>query len=177
MTASASLPLLMDSPHNSSIRHVVVSLGLYLVALGGGGIRPCTSALGADQFDGADSVERVTKASFFNWYYFTINIGSLLSGTVLVWVQDNVGWGVGFLIPTVLMVFGLATFIAGRRVYRYKKLQGNPLKSVSQVIVAAARNCNLGLPEDCSAPHEVPSPSTPNCRIQHTSQSRYFSFI
>ena len=118
----------MGTIHNNGIRHFTVYLGLYLVALGEGGIKPCTSALGADQFDGADPVEKVTKASFFNWYYFSISIGSLLSGTVLVWVQDNVGWGVGFLIPTVLMVFGLVAFVAGRRVYRYKKLEGSPLK-------------------------------------------------
>ncbi|CAN6305662.1 unnamed protein product [Urochloa humidicola] len=174
LTASASLPLLMDSLHNSGIRHVLVYLGLYVVALGEGGIKPCTSALGADQFDGADPVERFTKASFFNWYYFSINIGSLLSGTVLVWVQDNVGWGAGFLIPTVLMVFGLAAFIAGRRVYRYKKLEGSPLKRVFQVVVAAIRNYNLGLPEDSSALHEVLSPVEPNCKIQHTPQFRFF---
>lgn len=166
----------MDSLHNSGIRHVAVYLGLYLVALGEGGIKPCTSALGADQFDGADPVERVTKASFFNWYYFSINIGSLLSGTVLVWVQDNVGWGVGFLVPTVLMVFGLAAFVAGRRVYRYKKLEGSPLKRVTQVVVAAVRNYNLRLPEDCSALYEMPCPTEQNCKIQHTPQFRYFSY-
>ncbi|KAF8689307.1 hypothetical protein HU200_042103 [Digitaria exilis] len=174
LTASTSQPLLMDSLHNSGIRHVAVYLGLYLVALGEGGIKPCTSALGADQFDGADPLERVTKASFFNWYYFSINVGSLLSGTVLVWVQDNVGWGVGFLVPTVLMVFGLVAFVAGRRVYRYKKLVGSPLKRVTQVVVAAVRNYNLRLPEDCADLHEVPFPTEQNCKIQHTQQFRFF---
>ncbi|OEL30831.1 Protein NRT1/ PTR FAMILY 8.3 [Dichanthelium oligosanthes] len=174
LTASASLPLLMDSLHSSDFRHVAVYLGLYLVALGEGGIKPCTTALGADQFDATDPVERVTKASFFNWYYFSINIGSLLSGSVLVWVQENVGWGVGFLIPTVFMVLGLAAFMAGRRVYRYKKLEGSPLKRVSQVVVAAVRNYNLGLPEDCSSLYEVPSPTEPNCKFQYTPQFRFF---
>ena len=77
-------------------------------------------ALGADQFDAADPVERVTKSSFFNWYYFSVNIGSLLSATLVVWVQDNIGWGVGFAIPTALMLSGLAVFVAGRKVYRYQ---------------------------------------------------------
>ncbi|OEL17210.1 Protein NRT1/ PTR FAMILY 8.5 [Dichanthelium oligosanthes] len=119
LTVSAFLPLIMDLPNNSGIRRIAVYLGLYLVALGTGGIKPCTSALGADQFDGADPVERATKGSFFNWYYFAINIGSLLSGTVLVWVQQDIGWGVGFAVPMVLMVFGLAVFVAGRKVYRF----------------------------------------------------------
>ena len=124
LTVSASVPLIVDVPSNSGVRRVAVYLGLYLVALGTGGVKPCSSALGADQFDGADPVERATKGSFFNWYYFCVNIGSLLSGTVLVWVQEDIGWGVGFAVPMVLMVSGLAVFVAGRKVYRYKKCIG-----------------------------------------------------
>jgi len=145
---------------------------LYLVALGNGGIKPCVSTLGADQFDAADPVERVTKGSFFSWYYFSVNIGSLLSATPVVWVQDNIGWGVGFAIPTALMLSCLAVFVAGRKVYRYQKVGGSPLTTVSQVVVAAVRNYHLELPEDCSALHEVPSTTEGNCRIQHTSQFR-----
>ncbi|KAJ1295853.1 hypothetical protein BS78_01G254600 [Paspalum vaginatum] len=177
LTVSASLPLLITgSQHSSSTRSAVVYLGLYLVALGEGGIKPCTSALGAEQFDAADPVERVTKSSFFNWYYFSINIGSLLSGTVLVWAQDNVGWGVGFVVPTVSMVCGLAAFAAGRRLYRYKKLRGSsPLTRVAQVVVAAVRNCSLGLPDDCSALYELPSsPAEHDCKIKPTRRFRFF---
>jgi len=106
LTVSAFLPLLMGSSYNRGIHRTTAYLGLYLAALGDGGIRPCVSAL-ADQFDVADPVERVKKGSFFNWFYFSINIGSLLSATVIVWVQDNIGWGVGFAIPAVLMLSGL----------------------------------------------------------------------
>ncbi|KAF7081147.1 hypothetical protein CFC21_085119 [Triticum aestivum] len=175
MTLSASIPVLMPSLSTSEIQRAMVYLGLYLVAVGTGGIKPCTSALGADQFDTADPVERVTKGSFFNWYYFLINVGSLLSTTVLVWVQDNVGWGVGYAIPMVLMGFGLVVFVSGRKVYRYKKLGGNPLKRLSQVVVAAARNYRLKLPDDGSAPlhEEEMSPSQVNCSTERTSQFRF----
>ena len=111
LTVSACLPFTMDdSPHNNRVHRATAYLGLYLLSLGTGGIKPCTSALGADQFDGADPAERGTKASFFSCrYYFCINIGSLLSGTVLVWVQENIGRGVGFAVPPmVFMVLGLA---------------------------------------------------------------------
>ncbi|KAL6603978.1 hypothetical protein ACP70R_044339 [Stipagrostis hirtigluma subsp. patula] len=170
LTVSASLPLLTGSSYNISIHHVALYVGLYLVALGNGGIKPCTSAFGADQFDGADPVERVTKSSYFNWYNFAVNTGSVLSGILLIWVQDNIGWEVGFAIPTVLMVFSLAIFAAGRKVYRYKILGGSPLTRISQVVVAAVRNFNLVLPEDCSALHEVPEASY---KVAHTSQFRF----
>ncbi|KAJ1295851.1 hypothetical protein BS78_01G254500 [Paspalum vaginatum] len=177
VTASAFLPLLMGSSYDRGVHRAVAYLGLYLVALGNGGIKPCVSALGADQFDAADPVERVAKGSYFNWYYFSANIGSLLSATVVVGVQGNIGWGIGFAIPTVLLVLGLAVFIAGRKVYRYQKVAGSPLTRVFQVVVAAVRKYHLALPEDSSALHEVvPSSATQGkCKVQHhTSQ---FSFL
>jgi len=76
LTASAFLPLLMGSSYDLGIHRVTAYLGLYLVALGNGGIKPCVPALGADQFDATDPVERVTKGSLFNWYYWSVNIGS-----------------------------------------------------------------------------------------------------
>ncbi|KAL6642570.1 hypothetical protein ACP70R_020751 [Stipagrostis hirtigluma subsp. patula] len=167
---SALTPMLLGSYYSSGIHRAVAYLGLYLAALGNGGIKPCTSAFGADQFDGGDPTERVTKGSFFNWYYFSINVGSLLSATVLVWVQDNVGWGVGFAVPTAFMVSGIAVFVAGRKVYRYKTLGGSPITRVSQVVVAAVRNYHLELPDDSSDLHDVPSP---HCKIEHTHEFRF----
>lgn len=172
LTVSAFLPLLMGSSYDLSFHRVTAYLGLYLVALGNGGIKPCVSALGADQFDATDPVERVTKGSFFNWYYWSVNIGSLLSATVLVWVQDNIGWGVGLAIPTVFMVCGFSVFVGGRKLYRYQKVGGSPLTRLFQVVVAAVRNYHLVLPEDCSALHEVATSTEGNRKIQHTSQFR-----
>uniref|UniRef100_A0A8R7V8X1 Peptide transporter PTR1 n=1 Tax=Triticum urartu TaxID=4572 RepID=A0A8R7V8X1_TRIUA len=171
MTSSPALPRLLprSSDESGGVHRAAVYLGLYLVALGTGGIKPCATALGADQFDGADPAERVAKGSFFNWYYFSINIGSLLSATLLVWVQDNIGWTVGYAIPTVLIGFGLAVFVSGGKIYRHKPLGvgGSPLTRVCQVVVAAARNCRLELPDDTSALHE-------NGMAQHTRQFRFF---
>ncbi|KAL6607963.1 hypothetical protein ACP70R_041026 [Stipagrostis hirtigluma subsp. patula] len=172
LTVPAWLPPRTDSSDNSGVHRVAVYLGLYLVAVRSRGMKPCTSALGADQFDSADLAERVAvaKGSFFNWFFFSISAGSLLSSTVLVWVQDDIGWGVGFVIPVALTVFGLAVFVAGRKVYRYKKQEGSPLTRVLQVVVAAVRNCHLTLP----ALHELPLPTETNCKVEHTCQFRFF---
>lgn len=172
LTSSAALPWLLPgfSDEHVGIHRAAVYLGLYFVALGTGGIKPCCAALGADQFDSADQTERVAKGAFFNWYFFSINIGSLLSATLLVWIQDNVGWTIGYAIPTVLIGFGLAVFIAGSKVYRYKPVGagGSPLTRVTQVVVAAVRNCRLELPDDASALYE-------NGRAgRHTSQFKFF---
>jgi peptide/histidine transporter 3/4 len=156
----------------------VVYLALYLVALGNGGTKPCTSAFGADQFDSGDLMELEKKGSFFNWYYFLINLGSLLSATVLVWLQDNIGWGLSFAIPSVLMILALPVLVGGSRVYRFRKLAESPLKSICQVVFAAVRKWHLQLPADISLLYELTSSSSAaesTKKIQHTNQFRYFN--
>jgi len=91
LIASASLPIFStSSDHAGSVHRAVVYLGIYLAAIASGGVKPCTSAFGADQFDTNDHAELVTKGSVFSWY-FLISTSSLLSGTVIVWLQDMLG--------------------------------------------------------------------------------------
>ena len=94
----------------TSGQSAVVFVALYLIALGTGGIKPCVSSFGADQFDESDESEKQSKSSFFNWFYFSINIGALIASSVLVWVQTNVGWGWGFGIPAVVMAVAVVSF-------------------------------------------------------------------
>uniref|UniRef100_A0A0D9XH90 Major facilitator superfamily (MFS) profile domain-containing protein n=1 Tax=Leersia perrieri TaxID=77586 RepID=A0A0D9XH90_9ORYZ len=169
---STSLPTSMTSSEAGHQLHsIAVYLGLYLVAFGNGGVKPCTSAFGADQFDGGDTAELRSKGSFFNWYTFMINSGSLLASTVLVWMQDNVGWGISFVIVVVVMAFFLVVFLAGSRVYRYRPVGRSPLTGLSQVVVAAVRKWHLELPEDSSLLHET---QVAGHRIKHTDEFRFF---
>ena len=52
-------------------------LGLALIGLGTGGIKPCVSAFGGDQFALPEQEEQLR--SFFSVFYFSINAGSTLS--------------------------------------------------------------------------------------------------
>ncbi|CAN7002938.1 unnamed protein product [Brassica oleracea var. botrytis] len=159
LTLSASVPGLKPGECVGSIcppatmpQQAVLFSGLYLIALGTGGIKPCVSSFGADQFDQTDPSERVRKASFFNWYYFSINVGAFVSSTLLVWVQENCGWELGFMIPTVFMGLATASFFFGTPLYRFQKPRGSPITRACQVLVAAYRNMNLKLPEENHTP-------------------------
>lgn len=141
-----------------------------------GGVKPCTSTFGADQFDINDPAELVEKSSFFNWYYFLISTSSLLSGTVIVWLQDNVGWAVSYVIPAVLMLICLPVFLAGSRVYRSRKMGLSPLKRIFQVVVAAVWKRHMKLPVDRSLLYEttnLPYATDTSHKIKHTSEFRY----
>jgi len=63
--------------------------------------------------------DRKEKTSFFNWFYFFVNIGSLIAVTVIVWIQENVGWAVGFAIPAAAMGLAIVTFVSGSRRYKH----------------------------------------------------------
>ncbi|KAF6154015.1 hypothetical protein GIB67_026669 [Kingdonia uniflora] len=113
---------------------------LALIALGTGGIKPCVSSFGADQFDDGDEKEVHKKYSFFNWFFFAINMGVLIGITVLVYIQTKKGWSWGFGIPTVSMLSSIIILAAGYRSYRYQKPMGSAFTRFIQVGVASARN-------------------------------------
>ena len=52
-------------------------LGLALIAVGTGGIKPCVSAFGGDQFKLPEQERQLQ--TFFSVFYFAINAGSLIS--------------------------------------------------------------------------------------------------
>ncbi|CAL4940546.1 unnamed protein product [Urochloa decumbens] len=133
----------------------VLYLGLYLTALGTGGLKSSVSGFGSDQFDEAHDGERGKMLRFFNWFYFFVSIGALLAVTVLVYVQDNVGrrWGYGICAAGILV--GLAVFLLGTRKYRFKKLVGSPLTQVAAVTVAAWNKRALPVPSDPDMLYDV----------------------
>lgn len=183
LTLSASVPGLKptcyekDVCHPTNVQSAVTFTALYMVALGTGGIKPCVSSYGADQFDDADEVEKKHKSSFFNWFYFSINIGALVASSLLVWIQDNVGWGWGFGIPAVTMAIAVISFFSGTRLYRNQKPGGSPLTRLCQVVVASLRKRRVEVPEDKSLLFETSDAGSVivgSRKIEHTKDLSFF---
>jgi proton-dependent oligopeptide transporter, POT family len=70
-----------------AINHTRIGLvlGLGLIALGAGGIKPCVSANVGDQF-GPSNQHLLTRV--FSWFYFSINCGSAFSTLLIPWMLD-----------------------------------------------------------------------------------------
>lgn len=85
---------------------VWLGVGLALVAIGSGGIKPCVSANVGDQF-GKSNQHLMSKV--FGWFYFSINFGSFFSTLLTPWLLKNAGPGWAFGVPGILM--GIATII------------------------------------------------------------------
>ncbi|KAF3622049.1 Protein NRT1/ PTR FAMILY 4.6 [Capsicum annuum] len=67
-------------------------IGLYLVALGVGGIKGSLPPHGAEQFDETTPQGRKQRSTFFNYFVFCLSFGGLIAVTFVLWVEDNKGW-------------------------------------------------------------------------------------
>lgn len=123
-------------------------LGFVFLIVGSGGIRPCSIAFGADQFDPTTESGKRGINSFFNWYYFTLTMAVAISSTFIIYIQSNVSWALGFAIPTVLMVFSCLFFFVASNIYVKVKPEGSPVTGIVQVLVAAFRKRDMKLPDD-----------------------------
>jgi POT family proton-dependent oligopeptide transporter len=86
-------------------------LGLTLIAVGSGGIKPCVSAHLGDQF--GERNRRLIPAAF-GWFYFAVNLGAFVSILLTPWLLEHHGPSVAFAVPGVFMALATAVFWAGR---------------------------------------------------------------
>ena len=125
--------------HNETMRLIYFGLALGMVAFGAGGIKANVSPFGADQVK--QYGERAVQ-SFFNWFYFFINIGSLIAFTVVVGVQQSNAF-YGYCIPPCTVVLAVIVFLAGRNHYLNKLPGGSQLTETAEIICEAVRNRKL----------------------------------
>ncbi|XP_058247473.1 solute carrier family 15 member 1 [Hemibagrus wyckioides] len=132
-------------PDNMTVHVALAMVGLTLIALGTGGIKPCVSAFGGDQFEDHQARQRST---FFSVFYLCINAGSLLS-TLITPILRGQECGIhstqkcyplAFGVPAALMVVSLVVFIAGSGMYVKAAPKGNIMLQVSKCIGFAIKN-------------------------------------
>lgn len=87
-------------------------VGLSLIALGSGGIKPCVAANVGDQF-GRGNWFRVR--SVFQIFYFSVNFGSFFSTLSIPYTAQHFGYSVAFAIPGILMFIATFLFWMGRK--------------------------------------------------------------
>lgn len=108
-----------------------LSLGLTLIAIGSGGIKPCVSAHVGDQFG---SENKGLLDVVFKYFYLSINVGSVLSMLLTPWLLKEYGPHVAFGIPGLLMLIATILFWMGRDVFISVKPVG--LKAYKEVILS-----------------------------------------
>lgn len=131
--SASTVPLLGLPIRESSL------IGLFLIALGAGGIKPCVAAFGADQFVLPQQSESLK--TYFSMFYCTVNIGGVLSAVLTTEIRSRVKcygeddcYFAAFLIPTLLMGLSIIVFGLGRPLYKVKKPEGNIVLNVIKCI-------------------------------------------
>ncbi|BFI29935.1 protein MpNPF7 [Marchantia polymorpha subsp. ruderalis] len=127
-----------------------IVVALYVIAVGSGGVRPTTSAMGAEQFDDTEPVEKAQGVRFFVFYFLAVQLGLLLATSLMVYISTSASMGALYGTGLGLMALGMASFYAGTHKYRYKPPSGSALTRMAQVLVAAARKWNVRVPDDKS---------------------------
>lgn len=141
-------------PKPGTVQLAVFFTALYTLAIGTGGTKPNISTIGADQFDDFSPKEKAQKLSFFNWWMFCIFFGFLFGNTLIVYVQENVGWELGYGIPTAGLAVAILVFLSGTPFYRHRKPSGSPITRMARVIVAAFRKWRVEIPQGFGEFHE-----------------------
>ncbi len=120
--------------------------GLFLIALGAGGIKPLVASFVGDQFD--SRTKHLAKI-VFDAFYWIINFGSFFASMLMPLFLVSFGPSIAFGIPGVLM--GVATLVLwlGRRMYVIVPVAPNNPNSFMRVVMTAlttkdATRGNLG---------------------------------
>ncbi|RHN79461.1 putative proton-dependent oligopeptide transporter family, major facilitator superfamily [Medicago truncatula] len=117
-----------------------------LISIASGGVS-CSMAFGADQVNIKDNPNnnRVLEM-FFSWYYAFASISAIIALTVIVYIQDHLGWKIGFGVPAALMFLSTLLFFLASPLYVKIQKRTNLFASFGQVIVASYSNRKLPLP-------------------------------
>lgn len=101
---------------------VGLAVGLSLIAMGSGGIKPCVSANLGDQFT---SLNAHLLPRAFSWFYFAINLGAFGSMLLTPWLLEHYGPNWAFGVPGLLMFAATGIFLVeDGNMYIFLRLAG-----------------------------------------------------
>ncbi|KAJ6803618.1 putative protein NRT1/ PTR FAMILY 2.3 [Iris pallida] len=107
----------------------VLYFAIFLLAVAAGGSRLSSATFGASQVDTSEG-----QASFFNWFSMTSYTALIVGMTAIVYVEDNVGWLIGFSLCAGASAVGVLLFHLGRPYYRHSECRENPFLTLLRSI-------------------------------------------
>ncbi|XP_055307185.1 peptide transporter family 1-like [Sitodiplosis mosellana] len=132
---------------------IAVFIGLVLIAIGSGGIKPCVSAFGADQFKLPEQAAQI--ATYFSVFYFSMSVGTLTSTTITPILRadvhcfgENDCYSLAFGVPAILMIISIVLFLIGKSSYTYVETSSENMiikifKCISHAIATKRREGKL----------------------------------
>ncbi|KAJ9168308.1 hypothetical protein P3X46_019851 [Hevea brasiliensis] len=142
-------------PSATTLQLLFLYSSLGLISIGAGGVRSSSLAFGADQLGKGENLKNAQiRESFFSWYYAIVSFSVVIAMTCVVYVQQVMGWKVGFGVPVVLMIMSALSFFLASPIYVKSSLpKSSLLTRFAQVFVAAYKNRSI--PSSTQATNEV----------------------
>ncbi|KAK4736045.1 hypothetical protein R3W88_010306 [Solanum pinnatisectum] len=161
---TAMIPKVRPPPCNQSgqackstttSQYMLLVFSFLLMSIGAGGIRSSSLAFGANQLDKGDNnpSKHTVLESFFAWYYTSSIASVLIALTAIVYLQDRLGWKIGFGVPAILMFLSALFYFLASPFYIKQKVRSNLFASFIRVIVVAFKNRKLHYPNQNSDYH------------------------
>ena len=125
-----------DYAMSISCKEGFLAVSLILIAIGTGGIKANVSPMGADQVE-HEGPEMVQK--FFDWFYWFIQIGSILAYTVVAYVQQRFSFFNGYLITVISMILATILLFLGRNHYIIPPTKGSYTVDTIKIIAGGVK--------------------------------------
>ncbi|KAM6926471.1 solute carrier family 15 member 5 [Lycodopsis pacificus] len=121
-------------------QQVLFYTGLLAAALGIGGIRAILCPMGAYSLQCYNQHQLL---SFFNWFYWLVNLNSTVVFLGIAYIQQSVGKNLGFLIPFTSVLLALIAIHMMRNKLTYKPNKGGSLLTTLGVFLNSLKMCCL----------------------------------
>ncbi|XP_047504323.1 peptide transporter family 1-like [Pieris napi] len=123
-------------------------LGLFMITVGTGGIKPCVSSFGGEQFVLPHQEKHL--AVYFSILYFTLCIGSLIAKTVSPILRSEVHcfgekdcYSLAFGAPGFVVLASIVIFVSAKNKYVMKQPSGNIVLDFVKCIALGLKNTFL----------------------------------
>ena len=121
---------------NYQAKAIYFLFALIFISVGTGGIKSNVSPFGAEQ---VQALGPGAVRTFFNWFYWFINAGSVIAFSIVVYVQVEVNFFVGYLTPFVAMLVATFIFVIPKEKYVLCPPNGSVITDVLRVIHCAIK--------------------------------------